>query len=568
MLKGKVVERGIAVGKAVILSEKQIVIEDTSATIISEEVALLHQAINQSIIAIEALKNTYKNAGNISETSIFDAHIEMVRDPVILKQVIAKIKAENISAAKAYKSITDKYIKLLAELKDDYFSERAQDVEDIQYRMLSQLTHQPANKKMSFNEPVIIFAKNLTPSDTATLDLTYVKGFVTEHGGITSHTAIIARSLNIPAMVQVEGVLEHVEAGQTVILNAIDGIVDINPTNDAMKKVQLKQETYQKKQAQYQPYLQQPTKTKDNHKIRLLANISSVDALDDLADFGAEGIGLFRTELALSDYIKDENAQEAIYRKLLKSHQDTIIRTWDFGGDKYPHLKPLPNEENPFLGTRGIRLSLIEKALFKIQIRALLKASSNLEYVKILLPMITNTEEIIAVKKHIAAIQNELSESGINYQKHVKLGAMIEVPAAALNAEALAKHLDFFSIGTNDLMQYVYAADRNVSQLDHLQQPLEPFFIRLVKHVVEVAETAKIELSVCGEIASNLKVALVFIGLNIKQLSVNKQDILYLRKHINAFDLKTLQAIAETIITMHTAHEVETYLAEKIGHIG
>ncbi len=557
-----IASQGIAIGEAFVYETKTIEAPKEEAKGASKEKEALKAALEKSSEDIKTIKaNAMENLKENAD--IFDAHLEMVNDPEMFKQTEAMIEDQNVSAAYAYDQVSNQYIEIFNQMEDAYFKERASDIKDIKERVLSYLLNQtPKGQITTTKSDTILIAHDLTPSDTAQLDFTYVKGIITEVGGSTSHTAIMARSLSIPAIVGAKGLIKEVNPGDTVGLDALDNEIIIKPTEDKLKALKKAQETYLRKQDALKPFKQKTTKTKDGHFIPLYANIGSPEESTHLKESGAEGVGLFRTEFLFmeGDEAPDLKTQINAYKTVFDQVEPVIVRTVDIGGDKaIPYLNQA-KEDNPFLGVRGLRLALQETELFKTQLKALLIASKELNAVHIMLPMVATIAEIDEAKKYLKEVTKTLDKENELYQKNIKLGIMIEIPAAAFNASELAKHVDFFSIGTNDLIQYLFAADRMNENVSYLYEPYDPTLLRLISQVIQAAHQENIHVGLCGEIASNLDLAMILTGLGIDELSMSSNSILDIRKTLADVTIKALRTLSKKALDARDAKSVKALI--------
>ncbi|MFU8786482.1 MAG: phosphoenolpyruvate--protein phosphotransferase [Candidatus Izemoplasmataceae bacterium] len=555
MNTGFIASKGFAIGKVFRLEKQSIDFNLERLNSYDEAMRYIKKAKSQCINDLEKLKLKL----NEEESAIFDAHIEMINDPQIQELLEAALKDNSIHPAIAYKNVTDTFISLFKDMEDTYFKQRASDIEDIQHRMLLYLTNQTPSDLSNINEDTIIVAKDLTPSDTASLDYTFVKGFITEDGGYTSHTAIMARSLMVPAIIGVKDILKTLKNDDVLILDAINHNILVNPNQDIIIASKNKLKLYLKSLENLKSFTHKKTLTKDNISIPLLANIGSLKDLPQLSEVGAEGIGLFRTEFLFMDSMTmpDEETQLSVYEKVFKSTNTVIVRTLDIGGDKnLPYLN-LEKEENPFLGVRAIRLCLQELDLFKTQLRALLRAATVTSEIHIMFPMIARVDELDRAIEVLNKVIDDLRSKKIEFQEQIKIGIMIEIPSAALNARELAKKVDFFSIGTNDLIQYTYAADRMNDKLNYLYDPLDPTLLRLIQFVITEAHKEETLVGVCGEMAGDLTAALILIGMGIDELSMNTSSILQIRKVVKDYTLEELISLTENALKLNKSDDVK-----------
>ena len=546
MNKGQIASKGYAIGKAFLLTKATLDVKKEKIEQVEKEVEAFHKALNEYAEDLLALKENMQDSLDEEHLEIFDAHLQMGNDPEIKKQTAAMIESDKVNASFAYQEVTNQFIIIFEGMEDAYFKERASDIKDIQYRVLSHLLNVPIKDAQALREDTIVIANDLAPSDTASLDLNVVKGFITEVGGITSHTAIMARAFNIPAIVGMKDFLQVVKDGDTVIIDAINHDISINPDDETLDKAKKAMAAREKEQAELKKYANEETVLKDGSKMPLYANIGSEKDILVTKEHGAEGIGLFRTEFLFMDRkdMPKEDEQIASYQKVFEAYDTVIVRTLDIGGDKsLPYLKQ-DKEENPFLGHRAIRLCFEETEMFKTQLRALMRAAKNSKHLHIMLPMIARKDEIVKAKAILEDAKAALEKESLDYQKNIKLGIMIEIPSAALNARSLAKEVDFFSIGTNDLIQYTYAADRMNDKVSYLYEPYDPTLLRLIKHVVDEAHKENTEVGVCGEMAGELEAALILTGLKLDELSMSASSILPLRKKLSELTLTDLEKLA------------------------
>ena len=561
MIKGKTASEGYAVGKAIRLEKETIRAEKQGCDSIEACLKAFREALEKSREEIKTIQKQAEDRLGSEQAEIFGAHLEMLDDPEIRKQVEAMIENDQVTAAYAYQTITDQYIQMFEQMEDEYFRGRAADIKDIQQRVLAHLLGKEVKDLSLLEEDTIVVAKDLTPSDTAGLDLDKVKGFITESGGRTSHTAIIARALGLPAIVGANGALEAIEDNQRVFLNASDNEIVVDPGKKTLERARSLGREQEKERERLKAYADRKTKTMNGKGIPLYANIGSDKELDPVLENGAEGVGLFRTEFLFMDQpaMPDEERQIQAYERVFEKLSPVIVRTLDIGGDKdLPYLEQ-PKEANPFLGRRAIRLTLEEESLFQTQLRALLRAARNQRDVRIMFPMVATEKELDAALEALERARRSLDEEGYEYQTNIKVGIMIEIPAAALNARRLAEKVHFFSIGTNDLIQYLFAADRMNESVAYLYQPLDTTLLRLIKHVVDEAHAEQTEVGVCGEIAGDLDAALLLAGIGVDELSMSPASILRIREALARIDSTDLERLSDAVLAEHspqTAKEI------------
>ncbi len=560
MHKGAIASKGYAIGKALCLVKKQREIPKTKITNVQEAITQFEDAIRKSINAVQAIQDKLEG-----HHAIFQAHLEMIRDPEIKTRTEKIIKDEKLHPAYAYKVVTDEFIDVFDLMENDYFKERASDIKDIQHRVLTYLLNEEEEPDVDYLDDTIIFTDDLTPSDTAKLDLNKVVGVVTERGGITSHSAIMAQAFDLPALVGVGDIMKKVKTGDTVIVDAVEGNVKLKPTESELVAANVRVLTHNKRLEALKHYIDKESITQDGHKIALYANVGNPIELETIAKSGAEGIGLFRTEFLFidRDTMPTETEQIKDYKKVFDMFDDVTVRTFDIGADKELLYLKTNHELNPALGERGIRLYFKEPAMFKTQIRALLKAAKDKKSLKIMFPMVSHLNEIIQAKKLIDEVIESLINDNIPHQKNLIIGIMIEVPSAALNARELGEYVDFFSVGTNDLIQYLYGADRTNDSLTYLNKPYDPSFIKLIKHVVDAAKATNTAISVCGELAGELDMAPLFVGLGIDTLSMAMNRILPVRELINNIEYTTICEITEKILLTKSDVEIQSILKTK-----
>ncbi|MFW6298695.1 MAG: phosphoenolpyruvate--protein phosphotransferase [Bacillota bacterium] len=559
MLNGKSASDGHAVGKIVLYEKPDIEVKKGSCDNPEDCLKTLNEALDQAYQDLDHVREKALESMGQEHAEIFEAHQQMVNDPEIKSQVKAMIENDKVDPAYAYKEVTDQFITIFEGMDDEYFRGRAADIKDIQYRVLALLKGLEYKDLSALSEDSIVVANDLAPSDTAGLNLDYVKGFITEVGGMTSHTAIMARALSLPAMVGVKDALKTLKDGETVYLNATDGDIVRNPDEKTLEKAKARVQEQEKVKARLRAFKDKATKTKDGSALPLFANVGSDQDVPIAREGGAEGVGLFRTEFLFmnSDTMPDEETQRKAYLAVFEAFHPVIVRTLDIGGDKsLPYLEQ-EQEMNPFLGKRAIRLTLQEKDLFKTQIRALLTAAKDQKDVRIMFPMIARKDELLRAKEVVHDVIADLDNEGKSYQSNIQYGIMIEIPAAALNARSLAKEVDFFSIGTNDLIQYTYAADRMNENVSYLYEPFDPTLLRLMKRTLDDAHEEGTEIGVCGEMAGDLDAGLILSGMGMDELSMSPGSILPLREALSKVTKDDLKALSDEVLALDDAETVK-----------
>ncbi|MGI6606614.1 MAG: phosphoenolpyruvate--protein phosphotransferase [Peptococcia bacterium] len=566
MIKGIAASPGIVVGKAHLLKEYPIVINEQKIAVeqVEAELAKLNEAIDKSKRQLEVIRDKAEKEMGADKAEIFNAHLMMLEDEVFLDEIREKIKAESIPAEYALTLVVAAYTEMFQNIDDEYLKERAADIKDIGDRLVRNILNIPMQNLADLSEEVVIIARDLTPSDTAQMNKDYVQAFATEMGGRTSHTAIMARSLEIPAVVGTVGLLDAAKPGDTVIVDGNKGVVYLNPDEETLQQ-------YAKMREEYLLYVQElkelkdlPAETKDKaRRVELAANIGTPkDCAGALAN-GAEGIGLYRTEFLYMDRsaLPSEDEQFEAYKAVAEemAGKPVIIRTLDIGGDKKLSYLDMPEEMNPFLGWRAIRLCLDRQEILRTQLRAIMRASAYGK-LRIMYPMISNATEIRKANAILAQVKAELDQEGIPYDHELQVGIMIEIPAAAVIADLLIKEVDFFSIGTNDLIQYTIAVDRMNEHISYLYEPLHPAVLRLVKNVIDASHRAGKWTGMCGEMAGDVAAAPILLGLGLDEFSMSAVSIPRVKKVIRSLTHAEAQELARKALAAENAEEIRQLL--------
>lgn len=558
-IKGIGASRGYALAKVYKLSEVNIDVTQDKIEDVDAEIAKLEQAIATSVTELEVIRENAKVNLSAEEAEVFSAHILMVQDPEILSQSKEKISNEKLNSAAAFKEVTDMMVMIFESMVDNaYMQERAADVKDVRKRVIAHLKGEKIADLTSINEEVVIVAEDLTPSETSQLNKKYVKGFVTNIGGRTSHSAIMARSLEIPAVVGTSNVTEVANDGDFVVVDGITGDVILNPSADLIASYEAKNNAFEEEKAQLAKLVNEASVSLDGTKVKLAGNIGTPNDVTGVVENGGDAVGLYRTEFLYMDNtdFPTEEEQFQAYKKVLEGlGKQVVVRTLDIGGDKKLDYWKLPEEENPFLGYRAIRLCLDQTDVFRVQLRALLRASVYGD-LAIMFPMIATIAEFRAAKAIFEEEKAKLVSENISVSENIELGIMVEVPSVAALAKQFAKEVDFFSIGTNDLIGYTFAADRMNERVSYLYQPFNPSIINLVANVIEASHNEGKWTGMCGEMAGEpLAIPLLF-GLGLDEFSMSATSVLRARSIIRSLDKTKCSEIAQQALEMSTEEEV------------
>jgi len=563
MLKGKGISECIGIGKALVLKKEEIKIEKSKIEDTNLELEKLQVSLNSVIKETQELIDKSNN----EQKQILEAYLMILQDETLLQKSKELIQNENLNCVYAVEQGMNEIITNFRNIPDQYISERANDIQDIKNRIISKLL-QIEEKDLSKIEPAtIIVTQELTTSDTAKINMKNVSGIISEIGGTNSHVSIIARNKQIPMIIRVKNVIEQIKDGDVVVINGETGEIHINPSIEEMAHYQKLQKQDEEEKQGLEKFKNVIAKTQDGYQVEVSSNIGKTSDLEDVLKFGADGIGLFRTEFLFMDspQMPTEDEQFESYKKIAENMKDklSIIRTLDAGGDKdIPYLN-LEKEDNPFLGYRAIRLCLGNPEMFKIQLRAILRASiyGNLA---IMFPMISVIDELLQAKQILEECKKELDEKNIKYNKEIKVGMMIEIPAAAIMAETFAKECDFFSIGTNDLIQYTIATERGNTKIANLYTKNHPAVIKLIKQTIDAAHKHGIFCGMCGEAASNFQYIPLLIGMGLNEFSMNSSAILQAKKTITELSKKECEKLVDEVLQFSSDKQVEKRLKEFI----
>lgn len=562
MISGIAASPGIVYGKALVLKEEEIILntKPISASQIDTEIARFYEGRDKAVEQLTAIKEKATRTLGEEKGAIFDGHLMILEDEELEEEIIAFIKDEKVSADVATSTIIDQQVSMLSELDDEYLKERAGDIKDIGNRLLKNILGMHIVDLGDINEEVILVAYDLTPSETAQLNLDKVLGFVTDIGGRTSHTSIMARSLELPAIVGTNDATKKIVTGDLLILDAVNNKVVINPSEQALTETKELQRALEQEKQELAKLKDLSAITLDGHQVEVCANIGTIRDVDGADRNGAEGIGLYRTEFLFMDrdQLPSEDEQFEAYKAVVESMNGrlVVLRTMDIGGDKdLPYLN-LPKEMNPFLGWRAIRIALDKREILNAQLKAVLRASA-FGKLAVMFPMIISVEEIRTLKSVIEELKQELRSEGKAFDNDIQIGVMVETPAAAVNAKFLAKEVDFFSIGTNDLTQYTLAVDRGNELISHLYNPMTPAVLNLIKQVIDASHAEGKWTGMCGELAGDERATLLLLGMGLDEFSMSAISVPRIKKIIRSVNYADVQKLANEVLSLATAEEIE-----------
>ena len=564
-LKGIAASQGISFAKAYVFVEPDLSVKEVKIEDVEAEVKRFEDAIEASKKELTIIKENALASLGADKAAVFEAHLLILDDPEFMGTVKTDIESKVINAEYAFKETSDMFISMFEAMDNEYMKERAADIRDVSKRILAHLLGVDLPNPSLIDEEVIVIAEDLTPSDTAQLNKKYVKGFATNIGGRTSHSAIMARSLEIPAVVGTSSITEDVKNGDVLILDGLDGVVLVNPDEATPAEYKEKHAKFEAQKAEWAKLVTEKSVTKDGHEVILAANIGTPADLEGVKNNGGEAVGLYRTEFLYMgrDQLPTEDEQFEAYKAVLEGMGDkpVVVRTLDIGGDKELPYLDLPKEMNPFLGFRAIRLCLEEKDLFRTQLRALLRASV---YGKlcVMFPMIATVQEFRAAKALFLEEKEKLVAEGVAVSNDIELGIMVEIPSTAVIADIFAKEVDFFSIGTNDLIQYTMAADRMSEKVSYLYQPYNPAILRLVKNVIEASHKEGKWTGMCGEMAGDSLAIPLLLGMGLDEFSMSATSILQARSQIKNLTLAEMKELVEKAVMCATTEEVLALIEE------
>ncbi len=560
-LKGVPASAGVSIGRAYLLDGEEISIpkQTVPAAAIPQEVSRFKEALARTRVEIEGIQAKISKELGLEHAEIFNAHLMLLEDRVFIEEVVGRLKEQQLCVEHVFSEVLRKYVQAFSKVEDEYMRDRASDVEDVGRRILRNLTGLKRKSLADLDHPVVVVAYDLSPSDTATMHRKHVIGFITDIGGRTSHTAIMAKSLEIPAVVGLAAATQSIHPDDVLIVDGISGKVIVNPDADLLKHYEGLQQKLKTLDLALLKMKDLPAETPDGHRVYLTANIEFPEEIPSVIAHGAEGIGLYRTEffyLNRSDLPTEEEQFDA-YRHVAKAiaPHPVIIRTIDLGGDKFISDLKFPREMNPFLGWRAIRFCLARPDIFKVQLRAILRASV-FGKIRMMYPMISGLEELQAANRILEEMKEELSREGKKFDPGMEVGAMIEVPSAALILDLLAKHVKFVSIGTNDLIQYSLAVDRVNEKIAYLYEPAHPAVLRLIRQIIQTAHENNLWVSMCGEMAGEPALALLLLGLGLDSFSTSPANVPRVKQVIRSVPTFRAKEVVKEVFRLSTGKEV------------
>ncbi len=569
--KGIPVSPGYVVREAFVLDSEEVRIPQRfiGPSEVQSEIARFENALEAAKTEIEELRDQAAESVGPEYGAIFDFHKAILDDSRLRKEIETRIRNNKFTAEYAVSRALRKQAKSLGSVENPFFSQRVDDIYDIEKRVLRSLIGERREGIKNLEQEVVVIARDLTPSQTASLEKTRVVGFATDAGGRTSHTAIVARALGIPAVVGLGAITADVSGGDTVIVDGTNGLVIIGPDEHTLKKYKTLERGFKEFQEKLALLHHLPTETLDGHKLKLLANIEFPEEVDSALEAGADGVGLYRTEFLFMDSsAPDEEVQFRAYRDALRKmgERPVVIRTLDLGADKVPVDSPLMRESNPFLGCRSIRYSLLHIDMFKTQLQAMLRASA-FGNLKIMLPMISSVDEVRRTKVILSDVMEELREQSVSFNPDIEVGVMVEVPSAALTVDILAREVDFFSIGTNDLIQYSLAVDRVNERVADLYQPVHPAILRLLKETIQTGKRYGIDVAMCGEMSAEVIYTILLLGMGLENFSVTPVNIPEVKKVIRSVTMRESRETAEVVLHLSDAKSAESFLRARAHKI-
>lgn len=568
-LKGIPASPGIVIGRAFLFDTRRFIIptKKIKESDIPKEIARFEEALIKTRSEIFEIQKKITKEMGAHHAEIFNAHLLVLEDRMLIEEVIDNLKREHKCVEHIFTKVLDKYINVFSKMNDEYLKERISDIDDVGKRVLKNLLGAKETTLSELKQRVIVVAYDLSPSDTATMHKKNVMGFVTDIGGRTSHTAIMAKSLEIPAVVGLEKSTAKIKAGDMLIVDGNDGTVIVNPDTRTLKRYQIKQQRFFKFEKTLTGLKNEPAKTQDGHRVGITANIELPEEIDSVISHGAEGIGLYRTEYFYMNRrdLPGEDEQFEAYKKVVTklTGNSVVVRTLDLGGDKFLSQLEVPHEMNPFLGWRAIRFCLARPEIFKAQLRAILRASA-FGNIKVMFPMISGVQEL---KQAIAVLDEskaELRSRQVKFNEDIEIGAMIEIPSAALTCDLLAKEVDFFSIGTNDLIQYSLAIDRVNEKIAYLYKPTHPAVLRLIKNIIDAGHRENIWVGMCGEMAGEVGLGLILLGLGLDEFSMSPAAVPEMKYVIRNLKFEDAKEVAEKALMLPTGEQIEEFVNKRL----
>lgn len=573
-MKGIAVSPGVAIGKAFVFLREDsfnIPLRKIKKSEVPIEIARFEDSITRTRAEILGIRKKLSGQIGGEHSDIFNAHLLILEDRTLIEDVIGHIKVHHIAAEHAFSTVIQKYFQAFAQIDDEYLRERISDIKDVSRRLLHNLHGEKKNVLEHLDEEVILIARDLSPSDTASMDKNKVLAFVTEVGGPTSHTAILGRSMEIPAIVGTDGATAEIKTGDRIIVDGTHGIVIVDPDKKDIEEYTRYGKRFSAFITELDKLRDLPGETKDGRHIIVASNIEFGDEIPSVLSHGSEGVGLYRTEYLYMNRqdIPTEEEQFKAYKEaaMKMAPHPVIIRTLDLGGDKFLSTLGVPQEMNPFLGWRAIRFCLERVDVFKSQLRAILRASA-FGNLKLMYPMISSVQEFRAANKILEECREELRKEKKKFDSKIEVGAMIEIPSAAVTSDILAKEADFFSIGSNDLIQYSLAVDRVNEKIAYLYEPTHPAILRLIRQIINNGHAAKRWVGCCGEMASDVGIAIVLVGLGIDEVSISPFVLPKVKKAIRSVSYTQAQEIADKALTFETGREVREYVNAEVLKIG
>ena len=571
-LKGIPASGGIAIGPAHLWTKEEFVVarQEISESQIAAQIQLFEEALIKTRHEILDLQKKIAEGMGQNVAEIFDAHLLVLEDRMLIEEVIFQLKKEKLTAAYVFQNVLKKYIQVFLNIEDEYLKERVSDINDVSRRVLRNLLGKSAKRLEDFKEKVILVANDLSPSDTAAMHKKNVLAFITSIGGKTSHTAIMAKSMEIPAVVGLETATLKIATGDILIIDGTTGVIIVNPDEVTLEKYRKESRAFKDTTQRYISLKDEPALTTDKRRVRVAANIELPDEIPSIIEHGAEGIGLYRTEffyMNRTDIPSEEEHYQA-YKFVAEAvkPQSVIIRTLDIGGDKFLSHLEVPHEMSPFLGWRAIRFCLARPDMFKSQLRAILRASVH-GNLKLMYPMISGIEELRQANTLLEESKNELLREGRPFDESIKVGAMIEVPSAAMTADILAKEVDFFSIGTNDLIQYSIAVDRSNEKVAYLYEPAHLGVLRLIKNIIDIGHKSNLSVGMCGEMAGDPIFTLILLGMGLDEFSMPSLMIPEIKHIIRSVSMPEAVSISQEALSFSTTKDVEGFAVRKLKEL-